>query len=173
MMKRKLAWFMLIIGLLCGATSCEKEKEETDQRLINKKNKEAGEQFLKNLKSNASQNGMKETISGVLYKIETPGSGTVSPFSEDSINVSYTGKLIDGTIFEVATEVNILLKDMVPGFREGLHLMKEGATHTLYIPYYLAYNTTQKTTYYKNKTITIQPYSVLIFEITLNEIIKN
>ena len=51
--------------------------------------------------------------------------------------------------------------------------MPEGSVFTLYIPYYLGYGS--QTTYanYDNKTITIQPYSVLIFEITLKKVIVN
>jgi FKBP-type peptidyl-prolyl cis-trans isomerase len=169
MVKRQLAWFMLAISLLCGVASCEKEKEETEQRLINKENKEAGERFLI---ENANQEGVKQTDFGLQYKIETAGAG-IRPFPEDSVHVNYTGKLIDGTVFESATDVSLLLRSMIDGFQEGLGLMNEGATHTLYIPYYLAYNSSQKVVSYEGKTITVQPYSVLIFEVTLNRVTRN
>ncbi len=169
MIKRQLAWFMFAISLLCGVTSCEKEKEETDQRLINKENKEAGERFLI---ENANQAGVKRMDFGLQYKIETAGTG-IRPFPEDSVYVNYTGKLIDGTVFESATEVSLLLRSMISGFQEGLQLMEEGATHTLYIPYYLGYDAIQKAVVYDGKTITIQPYSVLIFEVTLNHVKRN
>ncbi len=169
MIKRQLAWFMFAISLLCGVASCEKEKEETEQRLINKENKEAGERFLI---ENANQEGVEQTDFGLQYKIGTAGTG-ICPFPEDSVYVNYTGKLIDGTVFELATDAQLLLKNMIPGFQKGLQLMDEGATYTLYIPNYLAYNAVQKTVIYNGKTIIIQPYSVLIFEITLNRVTRN
>ena len=169
MMKRQLAWFIFAICLLSGVASCKKDKEETDPRLINKENKEAGEQFLK---ENANQAGVKETYTGLQYKIEKPSIG-IHPFPEDSINVNYTGKLIDGTIFTSVESEDMLLARMIKGFQEGLQLMGEGATHTLYIPYYLAYGASSQNFSYNGKTKTIQPYSVLIFEVSLNRVTRN
>jgi len=169
MMKRKLVWFIFAICLFSGVVSCKKDKEEENPRLVNKENKEAGERFLI---ENASRDSVKQTFTGLQYKIEIAGRG-IRPFPEDSVNVNYTGKLIDGTVFESATGKTMLLRGLIEGFREGLQLMEEGATHTLYIPYYLAYKSTQQVTRYDEKTITILPYSVLIFEVTLNRVTRN
>ena len=168
-MKKQLVRFILAICFLSGVVSCGKDNEETDQRLINKENKEAGERFLIN---NAGQDGVKQTFTGLQYKVEVPGTG-IRPYPEDSISVTYTGKLIDGTVFASAMDENMLLIRQINGFQEGLQLMAEGATYTLYIPNYLAYGTSSRTVSYDGKAITIKPFSVLIFEITLNSVKRN
>jgi len=168
-MKKQLAWFIFVICLLLGATSCGKDKEETDERLLNKENKEAGERFLLN---NAGQEGVRQTFSGLQYKVQVQGT-EIRPFWEDSVYVTYTGKLIDGTVFTSATDEGMLLRRQIAGFQEGLRLMSEGSTYTLFIPYYLAYNNSSRTVNYEGKAILIRPYSVLIFEITLNRVRRN
>ena len=168
-MKKQLAWFVFVICLLVGAVSCKKDKDEQDERLLNRKNKEAGEQFLID---NAGQNGVKLTSSGLQYKIEASGTG-IRPFLEDSVNVTYTGKLIDGTVFASATNEGMLLARQIAGFREGLLLMPVGSTHTLFIPYYLAYNASSRTVNHDGKAVLIRPFSVLIFEVTLNRVMRN
>ena len=169
MMKSKLVWFIFAICLFSGVVSCKKDKEEEDPRLVNKENKEAGERFLI---ENASRDSVKQTFTGLQYKVEITGKG-IHPFPEDSVNVDYTGKLIDVAVFESETDRTMLLRGLIKGFQEGLQLMGEGSTHTLYIPYYLAYNATQQTARYDGKTVTIPPYSVLIFEVKLNRVTRN
>ena len=168
-------YFLLIAFLTINiTTSCS--KDEDDENLIEtyRINKEAGEMFLiENLK----KPGVKELSTGLQYLIIKEGTG-IKPTVSDSVNVTYTGKLIDGTIFSSTSELdgnseNLLISEQIRGWREGLKIMPEGSVFTLYIPYYLGYGS--QTTYanYDNKTITIQPYSVLIFEITLNKVIVN
>ena len=166
--KEKLIWFALAMFLLAGIGSCKKEEDPADQRLINKENKEAGEQFLEENKANE---GVHQTSSGLQYKVEAAGTG-LRPVEEDSVNITYTGRLIDETEFTSATE-DVLPIKQIAGFQEGVLLMNEGAKYTLYIPYYLAYGSSAQSTTYNGKTVVIQPYSVLIFEITLNRVTKN
>ena len=168
-MKRQLVWFIFAICVLSGAASCKKEHDEKEQRLVNKENKEAGEQFLID---NAKRDSVKQTFTGLQYEIKESGTGN-RPYPEDSINVTYTGKLIDGAVFASETDEDMLLIKQIEGFREGLQLMAEKAVYTLYIPYYLAYNNSSRTVSYDGKTVVIQPYSVLIFEITLNRVKRN
>jgi len=168
-MKKQLTWFIFVICLLLGAVSCGKDKEERDERLLNKENKEAGERFLIDIDG---QEGVRQTFSGLRYKVQEQGTG-VRPFWEDSVYVTYTGKLIDGTVFTSAADEGMLLRRQIAGFQDGLLLMSEGSTHTLFIPYYLAYNTSSKTVNYEGKAVLIRPYSVLIFEITLNRVRRN
>ena len=169
MKKEQLLWFALAMFLLMGiAASCTEEDAPADQRLINKENKEAGERFLEENKTNE---GVRQTSSGLQYKEEKKGSG-LRPVDEDSVNISYTGRLIDGTVFVSVTE-DVLLKKQLLGIREGIRLMREGSRYTFFIPYYLAYEASSQTKTYDNKLITIKPYSVLIFDITLNRVTKN
>ena len=169
-MKKQLVWFFFAICFFSVVASCKKDDEEKDQRLVNKENKEAGEQFLIN-NAEANRDSVKRTFTGLQYKVNVPSTG-IRPYPEDSVNVTYTGKLIDGTVFASATGENMLLVKQIEGILEGLQLMAEKATYTLYIPYYLAYNNSSRTVSYDGKTVIIQPYSVLIFEITLNSVVR-
>ena len=171
MIKKQLVWLVFAICFLSGVASCKKDDEKKDQRLVNKENKEAGEQFLID-NAKANRDSVKQTFTGLQYKVKVSGTG-IRPYLEDSINVTYTGKLIDGTVFASATDENMLLVKQIEGFKEGLQLMAEKSTYTLYIPYYLAYNNSSRTVSYDGKTVIIQPYSVLIFEITLNRVKRN
>ena len=169
MMKRQLTWFIFATCFLLGIASCSKEKEIKDPRLVNKENKEAGELFLKD---NAERSEVKQTSTKLQYEIKDQGKG-IRPHPEDSVKVTYTGKLIDGTVFSAVEEEDFLLIKLISGFQEGLKLMPEKSTYILYIPYYLAYNASSKTVNYEGKNVTILPYSALIYEVTLNRVTRN
>lgn len=102
-------------------------------------NKEAGLAFLK---SNASKPGVKTTASGLQYKHTTEGKG-VSPDANDKVTVHYHGTLIDGTVFDSSVDrgqpATFGLNQVIPGWTEGLQLMKEGGKTTFFIPSELAY----------------------------------
>ncbi|MFA6949466.1 MAG: FKBP-type peptidyl-prolyl cis-trans isomerase [Lentimicrobiaceae bacterium] len=94
------------------------------------------------LQENKSQPGVVELPSGIQYKVINEGTG-VNPTPEDVVEVHYTGKLIDGTVFDSSIErgqsVKFPLNRVIPGWTEGLQLMKPGAKYILYIPSSLAY----------------------------------
>lgn len=100
---------------------------------------EKGEKFLK---ENASKDGVKTTASGLQYKITKEGDGK-SPKATDSVLVHYKGTLLDGKEFDSSYKRNepieFPLNRVIPGWTEGLQLLKEGGKATLYIPSKLAY----------------------------------
>ena len=100
---------------------------------------EKGEQFLK---GNASKEGVKTTASGLQYKITKEGEGK-SPKATDTVVVHYRGTLLDGTEFDSSIKrgepATFPLNRVIPGWTEGLQLLKEGGKATLYIPSKLAY----------------------------------
>jgi len=168
MMKRKLKLFISTMCLLAVITSCGKDKEEVDQRLANKENKEAGELFLE---KNAGEQGVLQTSKGLQYKkVVDNKDSKIKPYLEDTVNVTYTGKMIDDKIFVSATDEDLLLVTQIEGFQDGLQLMTEGSTYIFYIPYCLAYSASSKTVSYDGKAVTVKPYSALIFEVTLNSV---
>jgi FKBP-type peptidyl-prolyl cis-trans isomerase FklB len=121
--------------------------------------KKDGENFLLN---NKTQQGIKSTESGLQYKIVLEGSG-IQPDANDKVTVHYHGTLTDGTVFDSSVKrgepITFGLNQVIPGWTEGLQLMKEGGKSILYIPQDLGYGAQDMGT--------IPPYSTLIFEVEL------
>lgn len=102
-------------------------------------NKAAGESFLK---ENAKRNEVKITPSGLQYEVIEEGNGR-KPTASDRVKVHYTGKLIDGTVFDSSVErgepATFGVTQVIPGWVEALQMMNEGAKWRLFIPSNLAY----------------------------------
>ncbi|MFE8071187.1 FKBP-type peptidyl-prolyl cis-trans isomerase [Marinobacteraceae bacterium S3BR75-40.1] len=117
------------------------------------------------LEENAKQEGVKTTDSGLQYQVVEEGDGK-SPGADDRVKVHYTGKLIDGTVFDSSRKrgepVTFRLKDVIPGWTEGLQLMKEGGRMKLYLPPDLAYG--------PGGNRSIGPNEALIFDVELLEV---
>lgn len=101
-------------------------------------NKNAGEAYVKKMKE--SDSAIQTSESGLSYKINNPGDATKIQRT-DKVKIRYTGKLVDGTVFDESTPEGITLGagNFVPGFTEGLMLLGKGGNATLYIPADLAY----------------------------------
>jgi FKBP-type peptidyl-prolyl cis-trans isomerase FklB len=124
------------------------------------KAKDLGKNFLENNKKNE---GVIVTASGLQYKVLTQGTGKM-PTPNSNVTVHYTGKLIDGTVFDSSvqrgTPADFGVTQVIRGWTEALQLMKEGDKWILYIPYDLAYGE-------RGAGGSIPPYSALIFEVEL------
>lgn len=105
-----------------------------------------------------------ETASGLKYAVVTEGTGA-APKATDAVEVHYTGRLLDGTVFDSSIErgesITFPLQGVIKGWTEGLQLMKEGGTTVFYIPSELAYGE-QGT-----PNGPIPPNAPLIFEVQL------
>lgn len=104
-------------------------------------NLEKGMAFLA---ENAKKPGVVTTASGLQYKVITEGKGRKYDEKKDGSSaiaqVTYEGKLIDGTVFDAsATPVDMPLNRVIPGFSEAIKLMPIGSTWEVYIPANLAY----------------------------------
>jgi len=121
---------------------------------------EKGERFLA---ENKSKEGVKTTASGLQYKITKEGTGK-SPAATDKVLVHYEGKLLDGTVFDSSIKrgepIAFPLNRVIPGWTEGLQLVKEGGKAILYIPSKLAYGS-------RGAGGAIGPDETLIFEVEL------
>ena len=102
-------------------------------------NLEEGRAFLE---ENKTKEGVIVTESGLQYEIIEEGTGK-SPSATDVVKCHYHGTLIDGTVFDSSVEkgkpAEFGLNQVIPGWTEGLQLMKEGAKYKFYIPTELAY----------------------------------
>lgn len=122
--------------------------------------KEEGAKFLAENKQKAE---VKETPSGLQYIVEKEGTGA-QPTATDEVTVHYTGKLLNGTVFDSSVNrgepATFPLNRVIPGWTEGVQLMKEGAKYTFFIPSDLAYGA-------QGVPNAIPPHSTLIFEVEL------
>ena len=119
-----------------------------------------GQQFLK---ENATKPGVNTTPSGLQYKVLKEGTGR-SPKATDIVVVNYRGTLINGKEFDSSYKsgkpIEFPLNRVIPGWTEGVQLMKEGATYEFYIPPNLAYGS-------RGAGGVIGPDETLIFEVEL------
>jgi len=145
--------------VLMDYQAAQREQFMKEREQLAAENQKAGEEFLK---KNLKNKGVKQTDSGLQYKVITEGKGK-RPTADDSVTVHYTGKLIDGTVFDSSVErgepLTFPLKGVIPGWTEGLQLMKEGSKWELYIPSELAYG--------KAGNPVIEPNQTLVFEVEL------
>lgn len=144
-------------------------KLEAEMKEANKKAAEQNRQIGKTfLAENAKREGIHTTASGLQYEIIKSGSGAV-PTASDRVEVHYTGKLIDGTVFDSSVERGVPatfgVTQVIPGWVEALQLMHEGDEWRLYIPSDLAYGP-------EGAGDAIGPDATLIFDINLIKVIK-
>lgn len=125
-------------------------------------NIEKGENFMREVSNNKS---VYTTQSGLKYRKIKDGNGK-HPAATDRVKVHYTGKLVDGKVFDSSVErgepITFALNQVIPGWTEGLQLMDEGSKYMLYIPYNLGYG--------MRDMGDIPAGSTLIFEVELLEI---
>jgi len=140
----------------------QKEQEEQfvkDMETKATENKAAGTAFLA---ENAKKEGVKQTESGLQYKVIKAGTGK-SPKATDVVEVNYEGKLLNGTVFDSSYErgepIEFPLNQVIAGWTEGLQLMKEGGKYEFYIPSDIAYG--------EAGNAGIEPNSTLIFTVEL------
>ena len=129
-------------------------------------NKKAGEDFLE---ANKSKKGVQTTESGIQYIVLKEGSGEKPAGPMTKVKVHYHGTNIEGNVFDSSvdkgTPATFVLNQVIKGWTEGVQLMNEGAKYKFFIPQELAYGAQQKGE-------NIKPFSTLIFEIELLEVLK-
>lgn len=127
-------------------------------------NKEAGVKFLAN---NKSKPGVVTLPNGLQYKVVKQGTGAI-PTDTTKVKVNYKGTLIDGTEFDSSYKRNepatFVVNNVIKGWTEALTKMPVGSKWIIYIPQDLAYGA--------RESGVIKPFSTLIFEVELLEIVK-
>ena len=102
-------------------------------------NLEAGRAYMEEMSANEN---VQTTESGLQYIVMEPGEGD-NPVAADSVEVHYEGRLIDGSVFDSSFErgqtVTFGLTQVIPGWTEGLQLMKPGGKFKFIIPPELGY----------------------------------
>ncbi|WP_432696944.1 FKBP-type peptidyl-prolyl cis-trans isomerase [Marinobacterium sp. YM272] len=152
------------IGAVMQSFQQQKMQEQQEMMAqLAEKNKEAGVMYMS---ENGDKDGVVTTDTGLQYEELTAGEGT-SPTAEDTVKVHYRGTLIDGTEFDSSYSrnqpVSFPLNGVIPGWTEGLQLMKEGGKARLVIPSDLAYGP-------GGMGNAIGPNETLVFEVELLEV---
>lgn len=142
-----------------------RENGKKAQERIQIENEEKGKAFLDN---NKSKEGVVTLESGLQYKVIKEGDGAI-PGPGAKVKVHYTGKFIDGSVFQSSKErgepIELDISQTMAGWQEAMGLMKTGSSWELYIPAELAYGDRGREG--------IAPGSTLVFELDLFEIVEN
>jgi FKBP-type peptidyl-prolyl cis-trans isomerase FklB len=120
------------------------------------------------LESNSKKDSVVTLPSGLQYIVLCEGKGNM-PVLTDRIKVHYTGRLIDGTIFDSSYKRNepaeFNVRDVIPGWTEAMQLMPVGSKWRVFIPENLAYGSNVP------QGSLIKPFSTLIFDVELLDIL--
>ena len=143
----------------------QEQKLQAERAEKGKAHKEAGEKYLA---ENAKKDGVITLPSGLQYQVLKEGNGK-KPTAKDTVMCHYEGFLIDGTVFDSSVQrgepATFPLQQVIAGWTEALTMMPVGSKWRLFIPYNLAYGDRDQGQ--------IKPYSTLIFDVELVEIVKN
>lgn len=141
------------------------QKQQEQAQAMAELNAKAGREFLE---ANGKRAEVLTTPTGLQYEVLTQGEGA-KPGAGDSVTVHYTGKLIDGTVFDSSEErgepATFGVTQVIPGWVEALQMMNEGSKWRLYIPSELAYGP-------NGAGGVIGPNQTLIFDVTLISVNK-
>ena len=148
--------FILLLASLVMVSSCNKSKGCVPKTVASE---------LATMQAYATANGMTVQThpSGMLYQIVSPGNGPV-PTLSSTVSVKYTGKLMNGTIFDSRTSspISFGLSQVIQGWQLGVPLIQKGGTIRLIVPSSLAYGC--------SAAGTVPADAVLFFEIQLLDV---
>ena len=168
MKKNKLFYLLLIPLFLFTSQSCTKNNDNsgTDWRTEN-------EAHIGKIQSNPDykEATVPQGPGSVYYKVLKDSVGE-TPLYTSTVNVRYKGTLIDGTVFDDASNRIVTLSvngtTVTPGFAIALQNMKVGDKWEVHIPWQLGYGSSGYSGLSpSSNSISISSYSALIFEIEL------
>ncbi len=139
-------------------------KQEEAAKVAGEANEKAGRDFLE---ANGKREEVKITPTGLQYEVLEEGNGP-KPEAGDQVVVHYTGRLIDGTVFDSSEErgepATFGVTQVIPGWVEALQMINAGSRWRLYIPSNLAYGP-------NGAGGVIGPNQTLIFDVNLLKVV--
>ena len=107
---------------------------------------------------------LKDENTGVFYQIIAPGTGTYVYTTASSITVDYSGKLLNGTVFDSSsgTPRTFTLGGLIPGWQIAIPKIQKGGQIRFFVPSYFGYGNLGQGAVPAN--------AVLDFTVTLNNI---
>ena len=157
--------YLLVIAAIAASlfffSSCNKDNGDFDVEEWKTSN-------LEFLNENAKIESVVVTNSGLQYQVISEGKENgKSPTANDFVRCNYKGMFINGQIFDSTyldgNPALFKLSNVIRGWVEGLQYMKEGDRFRFVIPYDLGYGA--------SGYATIPPYSTLIFDVELLEVL--
>ena len=149
----------------------ELQQKKAEEQMISDLSPEQLEHKAKNeayLEENKAKEGYEVTSTGLQYKVITQGTGEI-PTAQSVVKVHYTGKTIEGKVFDSSVErgapAEFPVGGVIKGWTEALQFMAVGSKYELVIPQDIAYGA-------RGAGQDIAPFSTLIFEVELLEIVK-
>ncbi len=122
--------------------------------------KEAGELFLA---EKAGEEGVVATPGGVLYRWLRRGEGKQTATPNSIVFVNYTGRLIDGSVFDTTEGQPLpacfVVRELIAGWQAALTRMRQGDRMELFVPWQHGYG--------RRRAGDIPPYSTLVFDLEL------
>jgi FKBP-type peptidyl-prolyl cis-trans isomerase len=138
----------IFVALTCFTlTACGNDVMKEIDRKIAAREKAASARAEENhawLAENAQKPGVQTTTSGLQYQVVRAVTADLPhPEPTDRVLVNYEGKLIDGKVFDSSYQrgepIGFVLNQVIPGWTEGLQLMKPGEEYMLYLPAEIGY----------------------------------
>lgn len=144
------------------------EQQKKDQEMQAQNIEQVKKESAAFLEENKKRPEVKVTESGLQYEVIKEGTG-ISPTAMDKVTVHYVGTLINGQKFDSSRDrgqpATFGLNQVIPGWTEGVQLMKEGAIYKFYIPSKLGYGDT-------GAGGSIPGGAALVFEVELIKVVK-
>lgn len=164
-MRRAVLLGMLSLALVAcsdGGVLGQIERAEAKRDAAGKEIAALSEKFLK---ENAGKPGVRTTASGLQYSVTRAVQDNLPrPELGDQVLVNYEGKLVDGTVFDSSYErkqpVPFTLGEVIPGWNEGVQLMKPGEEYQFVIPASIGYGV-------QGSPPSIPPNAALVFRVEL------
>jgi FKBP-type peptidyl-prolyl cis-trans isomerase FkpA len=160
-MMKKYVWLVLF-AITALLSSCLKNDNvdpyEQAQKQLNQ-----DEEIIKRFIADNNINAVRHE-SGMYYQIINAGSGSFDYKTNNNpiITVDYTGRFLNGNVFESNTLDNVRLSNLIIGWRLGIPLIQKGGKIRLLIPSLYAYGPSGRGS--------IPPNAVLDFDIELTQI---
>ncbi len=138
------------------------KKQQAYLSKLKEQNSAANTSYFAKLKENKAVVALP---SGLHFEVVQAGTGA-TPKATDTVKVHYTGKLVDGSVFDSSVQrgepAEFQLDQVIPGWTEGLQKVQKGGKIKLHVPPQLAYGDDGRPS--------IPPGSTLIFEVELLDI---
>ena len=153
-------------------SSCDDDDDDTSKLNSYQENKEYGEKFLMEKRT---EEGIIESSTGLLFKVNTLNSKGIRPEDGDTIYAVVTGNKIENKQNEFRYDtIKGPMQGQVKALTEGIKYMTVGSDFDFYSPYYLAYGTVTYEGMSRDPkmTVTVNPYSAVKFNVKLLDVKK-